>query len=285
MQERRFEGRGPSLNVAIGPESGAPLLLLHGVSRRWTDWSVLLPALTARWTVHALDFRGHGRSDRAAPDGYHVRDYAADVVDYLRQAVGRPSAVVGHSLGGIVAACVAADAPDLVLGVVLEDPPFDMMGRRIDETDYRTLFSAYRGLAGDPRPPAEIARALAEIRMLMPGHAEPRRLGDVREAAALRYQASCLKRVDPHVFDPITAGAWLEGVEPVHVLGAIACPVLFLQGEEACGGMLADDYAGSLTSRVREVIHVRVPGAGHSIHQMMPDVMMRHAAAFLESLV
>ena len=68
-----------------------------------------------------LDFRGHGRSGRT-PGEYVFRGYVADATAICEQVLGQPAVVIGHSLGGGTAAGLAQTRPDLVRGVVLEDP-------------------------------------------------------------------------------------------------------------------------------------------------------------------
>src|SRR5688572_4782194 len=109
-----FFDAGPvRLHVAAGPRHGPPLLMLHGVLRAWTDFA-------PRWQLFALDHRGHGESARA--ERYLVVDYAADAVALVRDRL--PGVVLyGHSLGALAAVAVAAELPDLVRAVILEDPP------------------------------------------------------------------------------------------------------------------------------------------------------------------
>ncbi|WP_323182202.1 alpha/beta fold hydrolase [Kitasatospora purpeofusca] len=57
----------PGLSLACresGPADGPPLVLLHALGERATDWDVVLPALAPQHRVHALDLRGHGDSGR-----------------------------------------------------------------------------------------------------------------------------------------------------------------------------------------------------------------------------
>src|SRR5581483_7683841 len=75
--ERAFNSGELLLNHAVGPVTGPPLLLLHGVTRCWRDFVTLVPPLAPRWQLHGLDFRGHGRSARA-PGKYLVTDYVRD---------------------------------------------------------------------------------------------------------------------------------------------------------------------------------------------------------------
>src|SRR5438045_742737 len=103
--EQQFPGPDTSLNTATGPASGPPLVFLHGVTRRWQDFLTLVPALTGRWQVHGLDFRGHGGSGRV-PNKYRIIDYVQDAVSVLRTRVAEPAVLYGHSLGALVAAAV-----------------------------------------------------------------------------------------------------------------------------------------------------------------------------------
>ena len=115
--------------------------------------------------------------------------------------------VYGHSLGAMVAAAVAMRRPKRVTGVVLEDPPFHTMGERIHESPLGSYFAALRGLAGSAKPVGELARELAEVSY---GPGGSLRCGDTRDATTLRFAASCLRRLDPAVLEPIAAGRWLD---------------------------------------------------------------------------
>lgn len=113
---------GPiELNLAIdGPDDAPPVLLLHGITMSTATWDFLVPELRGQ-RVFRLDFRGHGDSDRA--DGtYTFGSYVTDAVAAIEQGVGQPCVVVGHSLGGVTAAGLAQQRPDLVKALVLEDP-------------------------------------------------------------------------------------------------------------------------------------------------------------------
>ena len=186
MNERMFgTSAGVGLHLASAREGGPPVLLLHGVTRRWQDWLTVLPGLAPRWQAFALDLRGHGKSDRT-PGAYRIADYVPDVVDFLRRGLDEPAIVIGHSLGANVAAAAAAEAPERVRALVLEDPPLEMAGPRIAETGLLELFPHFLRHAGSDRPVDEIAAELAEARVRSWGHAVPVRLGDVRDLVSLR---------------------------------------------------------------------------------------------------
>src|SRR5262245_2685278 len=103
-----------------GPTGGPDVLCLHGLSGSRDTWEETVRRLEDRYRVWTLDFRGHGHSDRA--DRYLVTDYVADAAAALK-AIGRPTIIVGHSLGGIAAASLAQGPHPQVVAVFLEDPP------------------------------------------------------------------------------------------------------------------------------------------------------------------
>ncbi len=269
------------LHVAAGPLAGDPLILLHGVSRSSRDFAPLFPALAARWQVYAIDQRGHGQSSRAK--SYLVRDYAADVVELLQARPSfSPAVIYGHSLGALVAACVAAQCPDAVRAIILEDPPTASMIPEIKQTSFYPHFSAMQKLAGSKVPVSEVARQLAEVRL--PSATGEVRLGDLRDGVSLRLVARCLQEVDPAVYDSLLAGRWLEGVDWQETMRAIRCPVLLLAADEKAGGMLNRASVEEMKQNVADIISLPHPGIGHLIHWQATETCLRHVLGFLESL-
>jgi len=282
VQPLSFDSGACELSYSEGPDAGPPVVLLHGFARCWQDFGPILAALDP-WHIHALDFRGHGASGRT-PGAYRVVDYVGDAVALLERRIARPALLIGHSLGAMVAAAVAAERPELVRAVILEDPPFAMMGRRIAETAYLGLFRAYRDLLAATDSEESLAAGLAEVILDSQGGDPPVRLGAVRDAKALRFLASCLRRLDPEALAPIVAGRWLDGFDVEGCLSRVACPALFLQADFAAGGALPDDYAATLAGMLPRGRHVRLAEVGHQIHATVPEAMMTYTADFLDSL-
>lgn len=93
--------------------------LLHGAGLNAHTWDTTLlhlglPAL-------ALDLAGHGDSSWREDAAYVARVLAPDVVTALAAWTDGPQVLVGHSLGGLTAAAVAASRPDLVSRLVVVD--------------------------------------------------------------------------------------------------------------------------------------------------------------------
>lgn len=271
----------PALRVAEGPDHGPPLLLLHGVTRGWRDWESLLPALADEWQVFALDQRGHGASGRSS--AYLVTDYVADVVRFVSEQMTAPWVIFGHSLGAMVAAGAAAEIPERVRGIVLEDPPFHTMGNRIAVGAWRAQFTgmqeaAIRGLALE-----ELTDVLGDIR-LPAATGETVRLGDLRDRASLRWSAECLTHLDPEVLTPIIAGRWLDGYDVTGVFARVRCPVLLLQADPSSGGALTDEDAAEAAKVLHACQHVRFPGVGHQLHREKPHAVLEALQEFAACL-
>ena len=99
-----------TINYAEGPANGSPLVLLHGGTARWQELNPLITELEHHWHVYACDKRGHGRSDRAA--AYRMVDFFPDTAAFIRDHIGAPTVLLGHSGGAIVALGVAAQIPE-----------------------------------------------------------------------------------------------------------------------------------------------------------------------------
>jgi pimeloyl-[acyl-carrier protein] methyl ester esterase len=92
---------------------GPDLVLLHGWAMHAGIFAPLLPALTQRYTVHAVDLPGHGRSPEREGT-LELASAAARIVAHVPRAIW-----VGWSLGGLVCLRAALDTPADVRGLAL----------------------------------------------------------------------------------------------------------------------------------------------------------------------
>lgn len=269
------------LHVAVGPANGPPLVLFHGVGRRGADFLQIVPALATRWHLHLVDHRGHGGSGRAA-GRYRVADHVEDALTVLSW-LGRPAVLFGHSLGALVAAGAAAARAELVQAVVLEDPPSAAFLDRLTETPYHATFTAMRGLAGSAAPVADVARDLGATPVPFAGGGRVR-LDTLRDGCALRFIARCLRDVDPGVFAPALEKTWMDGYDERAVWRRVTCPALLLRGDPGAGGMLPRADADLMELEMPDLTAIDVPGVGHLVHGLAPELTVRYVLNFLESL-
>ena len=155
MKETSFDTGKVLINYAEGPNSGPPLVLIHGGSAWWQDFSPLIPELSAHWHLYAPDLRGHGKSGRVE-HGYAIRDYAEDIRAFLT-AISGPAVIFGHSLGGMIALMVASQYPKWVRAVIVGDSPLDVSTFKIVMERGRERVRQWQSLAGGFHPIEETA--------------------------------------------------------------------------------------------------------------------------------
>lgn len=106
--------------TAASPER--PVLLVHGLGARATDWAPMIPRLAAQgYHVYAIDLLGYGDSAKPKDGDFTLTGEERVVVDFL-SALHIPKAdVAGWSMGGWVSMLVALDHPEVVHRLLLYD--------------------------------------------------------------------------------------------------------------------------------------------------------------------
>ncbi len=102
----------------------AAVALVHGYAEHSGRYEYVAERLVARgYAVHALDLRGHGRSEGHRALMRHIDDATGDVAAFLdrvrEREPGLPLFLLGHSMGGGVVAHLCIKDPPIVDGVVL----------------------------------------------------------------------------------------------------------------------------------------------------------------------
>jgi pimeloyl-ACP methyl ester carboxylesterase len=118
--------RSPLLTGRGG--GGEPIVLVHGLMGRGSTWSRQLPWLTELGEVYTYDAPWHRGREVADPHPVSTERFVEDLGDAI-EGLGRPARLVGHSMGGLHAWCLAAARPDLVTALIVEDMAPDFRGR------------------------------------------------------------------------------------------------------------------------------------------------------------
>lgn len=282
MQEHALPLGERILNCAVGPENGPPLVLFHGVTRCWRDFDALLPSLIERWHVFAPDHRGHGKCDRGHGH-YRIADFAADAVAFMDQHVPSPAVLIGHSLGAMVAALVAAERPRQIRALILEDPPGTTLADGLRQSRFHLQFANTERLLATARDVETLTCELADMEVQQPCDGAVVRFSELRDLSAIRFGAECLLQMDPAVLTTLVQGRWLEGIDWFGALSKIGCPTLLLRADPACGGMLDESEAVRITSLIPRCARVDLPGVSHSIHSSQPDRTLALITNFLKT--
>ena len=120
MMEDRFidyKGHKVHYGVAGNAAEGKPVVLLHGFTEAIFVWERLSRCLSQRgFYAVAIDLAGHGRTEMFAHS--HTMELQAEIVQAVMQSETIEKAVmIGHSMGGYVAAAFACLYPRQVAGV------------------------------------------------------------------------------------------------------------------------------------------------------------------------
>lgn len=275
MHEWRFSTgpRGLTLQVCEWPGPDPVVVVLHGFLEQAAAWDRVARQLGRR--VVAPDHRGHGRSDHVGAGGfYHFWDYAADL-DALVDHLGGPIDLVGHSMGGTLAALYAGARPERVRRLVLVEglgPP-DTTDLAVDRA---REFLDHRRSPPAHRPMADLFEGVRRVRTFNPR---------LSEDEAARLVALTTRPVDEGLawsWDPLhrsRSPAPFQADLFRRFLERIEAPTLLVDGG-ASVFVIPDreQRQAALRDARREVI----AQAGHLVHHDAPDDLARVIRAHLD---
>jgi len=237
-----------------GSPGRTPALLLHSLAAHshWWDWTA--PLLADRFSVAALDLRGHGASGWPELPAYRAADYAADLVSALDSLGWRSPLVIGHSLGGYVGAYLAARHPERVGALVITDTMTQWteveMAWALNQVERpghefanpSEAGSRYRLSPRETKAPADWIRHLGEAAVVE------------RKPGVWQYA------FDRRVFAHARPDAW-------PLLPGVVCPTLVVRGE---GSLIMDRDAWlRVATAVQRGQFAEVKGAWH--HLILDD--------------
>ena len=258
-----------------GAPGEPPIVLLHQSLARSEDWENIFPRLATRYRAIAYDARGHGKSGRA-PD-YSLRAFADDTLRMLREIAKEPSVLIGHSLGALAALVAAGEAPDLVRGLVLEDPALSYPKPWV-AAEYAPL---REGIAA--QDPAALLKAVSKQRLPSPGPRGERTYGELRGFYAAERVVTYFRDVDPAFIDARAAGDEPAAALITDAIAKVRAPVLVLAGEPRLGGAV-DDPSEWRLKKLPDVTVKRFPGSGHLLHGFRPEQFIENIEPFLRKL-
>lgn len=254
-----------------GAPDDPPVVVLHGIMGHTREWDTLTGELARSFHVLAVDQRGHGESDWA--DEYTAAAMAHDVVRLVEQVGIAPVSLVGHSLGAIVAAVVAADRPDLVSRLVLLDIGPDSLGTPEIVGEMAATLTALAGTS--------YAHAGEAVEQWLVGN-------HLADADLMRhYVEHCLVARDDGRFGWRFDGEGLvrfltEGVTESQLWSAVdrlSAPTLLVRGEHS--PLLSRATAHEMVRRLGRARFVEIPGAGHDLGVERPREVAAATLRFL----
>src|SRR6266699_343426 len=276
--------RGLRYHCRCWGDARAPkLFMLHGWMDVSASFQFVVDALRGEWRVIAPDWRGFGLSEWAKGDGYWFPDYFADL-EYL---IGHfqpeaPVILIGHSMGGNVAAMYAGIRPEFVASLVnLEG--FGLTGTRAEKAperyarwlaelgekpgfrDYENFEAlAERLRSNNSRLSAERASFLARHW----GRSKPDGRVELASDPAHKLVNPVLYRVEE------AEACWRK----------VAAPVLWVVGAESKAPEMLKLSGADLAARkacFRQLSEHVISGAGHMVHHDQPERLAEVIEEFL----
>ncbi len=268
--EKQFDTSELILNIAESGNDGSPIVFLHGLTSFWREYSPMLHQLTQLGHVYAPDLRGHGHSGRG--QSYQPKDYERDIASFLRQGIGKPAVLVGHSLGALIAMHLAAHLPDYVQALVLLDPPLCI--REVGPEALPEIAMWMRWVFKMASENWRFAEIVTSCRQMMP---------EIEDEAAIEMLAETVAAPDPNTvnffFEKQSQNGALE-----MLMRAIQTPTLLLHGNWELGAVVRDEDAALFQTCHPTAEVVKVANASHMLHQEQPELVWKQIEQFLEGL-
>lgn len=266
-REIQVEGRRIRY-VEAGAEGGRgiPVVMVHGLGASLYAWRKnLAPIAAPGFRVIAFDLPGFGFSDKAAAS-YDNASYARVTVALLDSLHIADAVLVGHSMGGAIAAQVAIEHPERVRGLVLIGSaglgvrqPLVLRVARWPWIGPLALVFRGRGLT------ARILRAT---------YADP---GKVTEADVDQYYAPTVEPGYARALRTVLREFRFDALQGQ--LDRIATPTLVLCGEE--DRIVPMGLGRALALGIPHAAFLSVAHAGHSVQEEAPDEVNRLIIKFL----
>lgn len=262
-------GNGTGLSYLEREGGDEPLVLLHGITDSAKTYGPLADRISDRFKLYALDFRGHGASDK--PDSLYDTDaYADDVRHFIREVVGCPVLLEGHSLGGVVSVQVGATAPELVSGLILEDPPLYFVND-VNEI-YTALFEGIVIMATTLQDGSQGTDDWFQVMANAPDPYSGRPGIETMGEERIRLRLESIGQMKPKALRDAIDGSLAWDTEAV--LAKIDCPVTLLWGDPAIGAVMTGEEVSQAVQIIGDCRAVQAAAAGHLIHEQAPEVWL-----------
>lgn len=265
-------------SIQAGPVGAPQLVLLHGItSSAAANWPSIAHWSQRSWRVIALDARGHGLSPRWQPQqllraGQQLVDDVVEVLEYLQPTptAGLKPILIGHSMGAATAAVVAAQRPDLVSALVLEDPA------RYGTRSHSELLR--RGQARANHVNRTLADLPASLVALLENAGTPGQ-PSAQEALPSLWASQQLDQ------SLLGTGVVAPEVEFTQLMESISLPTLLLTGDRRGEARVGAQLLAQLMEQNPHICGQVMPGAGHQVRRANPQAYYDVVDAFLQAQV
>lgn len=263
-----------------GNETAPAMLLVHGIHDHCRTWDDVAAVFSARYHVVAPDLRGHGDSQWLVGSSYQYLDYIYDLHQLVQQAQLKPITLIGHSMGGAVAALFAGVYPELVERMVIIEgiglwsaaqPPVPMTEKIRAWVDNTRALSARL-----PRRYSSLSEAYQRMQQANPQLSEQQALHLTVHGSNQNEDGTFSWKYDNYTHNFSSSG--LTAAETAELWSGIQCPVLIINAEQGLEHRIGqDDTLRHFPAAQLEVIK----DAGHWTYHDRHDEVVALMEAFL----
>lgn len=247
------------LYAADAPDGAVPILCLPGLTRNARDFDMIAPVLAADGPVAAVNFRGRGDSGYAKDAMTYVPlTYVQDVALLLASLKWDRFAVIGTSLGGLVAMLLAGTMPGRFAGAVLND-----VGPELEAAGLERI-RAYVGSAPSQPTWLHAARQTADLNAAVFPHYDIHDwLRMVHRTHRLTPEGRIVVDYDKQIAAPFRLPGGEAGIDMWPAFDALAThPLLIVRGAQS--DILAAATADKMLARAADGALCTVAGLGHA---------------------
>jgi pimeloyl-ACP methyl ester carboxylesterase len=234
--------------------TGPSVLFLHGGGQNRYSWKNTCQVLADQGLhVVALDSRGHGDSDRAPDANYSVDALCADTHAVLDQ-IGRPTILIGASMGGMTAMPVAHEAgPEKVTKLVLVDvvPRYEKDGSARIRDFMASGLNGFESLD-------DAAQAVASY---LPYRTKPRSPEGLKKNLRLR-DGRWFWHWDPAFLTVPADDKFVRVAKLEQAVMALTIPILLIRGR--LSDVVSEEGVKDFLEKVPDAEFVELSGAGHT---------------------
>lgn len=246
---------------------GSPVALIHGFGLNRGMWRWQLPALTPHFRVLSYDLFGHGAS--APPEGTpDLAMFSGQLLRLMDRCGIERSAVVGFSLGGMIARRFALDHPDRLSALAILHSAHDRTPAERAAVCARVRHTREHG------PSSNVDSALE--RWFTPAFR-------AREPELIALIRGWITSNDPAVYPRIYRVLAEGDAEIAKGLERIACPTLVMTGEDDPGN--TPDMSRAMAGLVPGARLVILPGVRHMALAESPTAINEPLVAFLRDVL